>query len=480
MSTADIVIIILYFAVLLAMGFISGRKQKDSESFILGSKNLKALPVCALWMSSWIGGSSVVGTASGAHAAGISGAWYMVVVSVSCLLFGLLMASPAKRMASELKSVTLTDMLGARYDSRSQIMAAVCSASSCTACTVAQYIAGASILSVMTNWSYSLCYVITVAVILFVTCGGMKAIASTDNLQMLILLLGIIIIGPITISSFLRNGGFSLEQLPKEYFDPLNGTDTRALLALAASTVMCIFVSMDSYTRCIAAKNTKSAKLGAILAAGGCMLLALSAAYMGLAGKLVMPDISSNDCVAAVILRVFPNGLKGLVLVGVICAIISSADILILVGSANICNDIYMHHVNPNADGKKMLHMNTGASIVIGLVAAVLGWRNSNIIEVLLISYTINSAGLFLPVVGAFFWKRSCADASFVSMLTAAIICVVWFIGGAVTDIPLFKTEALWPAFIVSTVLYFGICLVHRQSDDELARAGRFLMKNKS
>lgn len=386
MRTADIIVIVLYFAALLVVGYISGKKQHDAETFLLGNKKLGAWPICALWMSSWIGGSSVVGTASNAHADGISGMWYMIAVSASCLLFGLIMAGPAKRTASRLKSVTLTDMLESRYDARCQIMAAVCSACSSTACTVAQYVSGASILCVMTGWNYGFCYIITVAVILFVTCGGMKAITSTDNLQMLLLLVGIIILSPIMITCYLANGGYSLSQLPPEFLLPTNGADTGTLLALGLSTVMCIFVSMDSYTRCIAASSTKSARRGAVLAALGCLLLGASATYMGLAGKVVLPDISSNSSVAAVIVQFFPTGLRGLVLVGVICAIISSADILILVGSANLCNDIYQRHINPRADGKKLLRMNTGAAILVGLIAAVLGWRSSNIINILLVS----------------------------------------------------------------------------------------------
>lgn len=478
MRTADIIVILLYFVALLVVGYMSGKKQQDAETFLIGSKSLGTLPICALWMSSWIGGSSVVGTASNAHADGISGMWYMIAVAASCLLFGLIMAEPAKRAASRLRSVTLTDMLESRYDARCQIMAAVCSACSSTACTVAQYVSGASILCVMTGWDYGLCYIITVAVILFVTCGGMKAITSTDNLQMLLLLIGIIILCPIMISRYLMRGGYSLSQLPPAFLLPANGTDTGTLLALVLSTIMCIFVSMDSYTRCIAAKSTKSARNGALLAALGCLLLGASATYMGLAGKVVLPDISSNSSVAAAIVQFFPAGLRGLVLVGVICAIISSADILILVGSANLCNDIYQRHINPHANGKKLLHMNTGAAILVGLIAAVLGWRSSNIIDILLVSYTINSAGLFLPVIGAFFWRRSCAKAAFASMLSAAVVCVIWYVGGMVSAAPIFQTEALWPAFAVSATLYLALCLTHRQTEAEQRKGDLFFMND--
>lgn len=52
-------------------------------------------------------------------------------------------------------------------------------------------------------------------------------------------------------------------------------------------------------------------------------------------------------------------------------------------------------------------------------------------------------------------------------MLSAAVVCVIWYVGGAVSDLPLFQVEALWPAFAVSAVLYVAICLTHRQTEAE-------------
>ena len=56
-------------------------------------------------------------------------------------------------------------------------------------------------------------------------------------------------------------------------------------------------------------------------------------------------------------------------------------------------------------------------------------------------------------------------------MLSAAVVCVIWYVGGAVSDLPLFQVEALWPA-----VLYVAICLTHRQTEAERRKCALFLM----
>lgn len=110
----------------------------------------------------------------------------------------------------------------------------------------------------------------------------------------------------------------------------------------------------------------------------------------------------------------------------------------------------------------------------MGVLGAIFGWFTQDIMNILLITFTINSAGLFLPTIGAFFWKKSCSAGAFASMLSATVIAVVWFIGGKVSTLPLFSIDALWPSFGVSAILYVVICLTHRQTPAEQEKAEKF------
>ena len=126
------------------------------------------------------------------------------------------------------------------------------------------------------------------------------------------------------------------------------------------------------------------------------------------------------------------------------------------------------------------MRMGIVCSVIVGVLGAVFGWFSQDIINILLITFTINSAGLFLPTVGAFFWKRSCSAGAFASMVSAIVVTVIWLIGGKVTDLSIFSIDALWPALAVSAVLYFAICLTHKQTEEELQQAERFYAAGKS
>lgn len=155
-------------------------------------------------------------------------------------------------------------------------------------------------------------------------------------------------------------------------------------------------------------------RTGTIYAAVLVLIIAGTSTFLGMAGKLILPGLSSsNNVIAALVVELFPHGLKGLVLIGVLSAIMSTADISVLTGSASLTKDIYQRYINPNASDKTLLRVGFGASLFVGVLGAIFGWFTQDIMNILLITFTINSAGLFLPTLGAFFWKKSCSAGAF-------------------------------------------------------------------
>lgn len=312
-------------------------------------------------------------------------------------------------------------------------------------------------------------------IVFYVSTGGLLAVTYTDIVQMALLLLGIVVLAVPLVGAQLHKMGANLvTDLPVSYFD-LGAWGWPTILALGLSTIMSFFTSMDSYTRCIAARDAKTARTGTIYAAVLVFIIAGASTFLGMAGKLILPDLSSsNNVIAALVVELFPHGLKGLVLIGVLSAIMSTADISVLTGSASLTKDIYQRYINPNVSEKTLLHVGLGASLLVGVLGAIFGWFTQDIMNILLITFTINSAGLFLPTIGAFFWKKSCSAGAFASMLSATVIAVVWFIGGKVSTLPLFSIDALWPSFGVPAILYVVICLTHRQTPAEQEKAEKF------
>lgn len=434
-----------------------------------------ALKIGVLWVAGWIGGSSVIGTSANGYSLGVTAVWYVFSIALGCLFFAFVMAKPIKRVSGVLQNITFPELINARYDSKNGVMASVTTILAMVGYSAAQFVSAAAILSVLTGWSLSLCYFVAVLVIVFyVSLGGLLAVTYTDLIQMLLLIVGIVLLGiPFTAKS-LSASGASLHQLPAGYFD-LGAWGWPTILAFGLSTVLSFFTSMDSYTRCIAAKDARAARRGTVYAAAAVLFIAGASTYLGMAGKLLLPELDSpNNVVAELVVRVFPHGLKGIVLVGVLSAIMSTADISILTGSASLTKDIYQRYLAPKTSERALLHVGLICSVLIGAAGAFFGWFDQNIMNILMITFTINSAGLFLPTVCGFFWRRSCAAGAFASMLSATVITVVWYVGALVSDAAVFQVDALWPSFGISALLYFVICLLHTPTPEEEKKAALF------
>lgn len=256
LNVLDVIIILAYFVGMIVLGLIANKKQTGVDDYYLGGRSMGALKIGALWMAGWIGGSSVIGTSSNSYSMGITGVWYVGEIAIGCVLFALVMAKPIKRVSDELRNVTFPELIHARYDQKNSTMASITTILAMIGYTAAQFVAGASILNVLTGWNLGVCYILAAVVIVFyVSTGGLLAVTYTDIVQMALLLLGIVVLAVPLVGSQLHKMGANLvTDLPASFFD-LGAWGWPTILALGLSTIMSFFTSMDSYTRCIAGQG---------------------------------------------------------------------------------------------------------------------------------------------------------------------------------------------------------------------------------
>jgi SSS family solute:Na+ symporter len=468
LSGFDIGIILIYLAGMLAVGIYANRRQTSMEDYYVAGRSCGTFPIMCLWMSAWIGGASITGTSAKAYDMGITAIWYVLIIAIGTVLFAVVMTKPAKRIGDRLKNITFPDFIESRYDSKTRAAATITTILAYIAYTASQFVAGASILSVLTGWPLVLCFVVTTLVIVvYTSIGGFLAVAYTDMVQMILLVMGIVILAVPVSMHVMSTENLSFSTLPESYFN-LGTWGWPTIIALGLSTIFSFFTSMDSYTKVFAARDDKVVFKGTMLAAAGGAVIAVSATYLGLVARVAIPGLDSGaGSMAALVLQKFPIGVKGLVLVAIMAAIMSTGDVCVLTVSSNVTRDIYQRYLNPNASERKLMVLSIVSSLVVGALSALFAWYKQDIVDVLFIAFTINSAGLFLPTILGIFWKRSNSTAAFASIITSLIIVLGWYIGGAVSSLPIFAIDALWPAFGLSAAIYLVLCLTCSPSETE-------------
>ena len=103
-----------------------------------------------------------------------------------------------------------------------------------------------------------------------------------------------------------------------------------------------------------------------------------------------------------------------------------------------------------------------------------------DIMNIMFITLTILSAGLFFPTVMGFVWKRGNSQAAFYSILVATVTVISWYICKSSGLGGVFQIDCLWPGLITSGAIYFLVSIFGRQSDEERARVEEFLSIGKA
>ena len=458
LSTLDTSIIFAYLALMIAIGLYASRKQDSIEDFFIAGGRLGTFSIACVWLASWVGGATVVGGVAKAYEYGISGSWYTICMAIGCLTFGLFFAARVKRWGTERQLLTYPDLMESVYDSRTRIVSTVTTIFAYVGFAAGQLAAAGAILSTLLGWDYSTSLLLASAIIVVYTAtGGFLAVTYTDWVQFALLFIGIVIVGiPIAIAS----GGTwetLTTQLPAAHFEPTNwGIAT--MLALGVSLPLSFFVAMDNYTRMFAAKNEQVAKRGTLLATVFLLPIAVGTVWIGMTAALTHPGIeNSNSVLSTFVMASFPTGLKGLMLVGILAALMSTADICILTASANGSRDIYQRYINPDVSPKKMFRISMWLAAFVGLLAALIAWQMQDVISILLIAFTINSAALFVPTIAIVIQNKVNNDAAFWSITLSLITVIGWFIGSTLELASIFIIDPLWPGFLVSIVVFVGI-----------------------
>ena len=94
--------------------------------------------------------------------------------------------------------------------------------------------------------------------------------------------------------------------------------------------------------RCYSAKDAPTAKWGTLLAVAFLIPIMIGVIWLGLTSLFLYPDLSDGGALTFFVLQEFPTGLKGLLLAGILAALMSSADICILTASASLTKDILL------------------------------------------------------------------------------------------------------------------------------------------
>jgi SSS family solute:Na+ symporter len=449
----QLIIIAVYFLAIIGIGVWSKQRAGNQNGFFVAHRKGTLLLITGSLVATAIGGSATVGMAGLGFKQGLTGAWWLLVGSIGLVILGIFFARKIRGAAL----YTLPELVERQYDRRMSLAASILIVIAWVGVVAGQIVAAGTVLSILGIGSVAFWMTaFTIICVAYAIMGGQFSIIRTDVFQAMLLFIGIFIALALVFSQVGGLDGLR-DSLPLAYFSfptspEFNWKMLLSLLILVGATYV---VGPDMYSRLFCAKGEKTAQQSTILSAFLFIPLAFAIILIGMAAKVLYPEISAEGAFPQVITSVLSPGLSGLILAALVAALMSSADTCLLSQSVILTEDI-VKRVYPALDERKTVLLTRLSLVGLGLVALGLALALKGVISSLLFAYTIFTCGLVVPVVAGFYkdkLKVTPRGALF-ALIGGGVVGLLGKIPGL--DIPL-KGDLGLIGFAVSAVLLFAV-----------------------
>jgi len=428
MPFLDILVFTIYLILVLGIGFYFYRKNKNTQDYYVGGRDMKSLHVGLSVVATDVGGGFSIGLGGLGFVMGISGSWMLFTGLIGAWLSAVFLIPKVIHKGHKLRLLTFPQLLKENYGVTVAFVAGVISFIGYLGFTSSQLLAGAK-LAVGTFPALDLLdalYIMGAVAIVYTVFGGIKAVIYTDTFQWSILMIGLIFVG-IPFAYFKLGGWDAIQSvLPNEFFS-LTNLSWIQFANWFITIVPIWFVGMTLYQRIYACKDEKTAKKAwyiaglfewPVMAFMGIALglLARVGAEQGLFiadGFAQAATMDPEIGLPLLLKNILPAGLLGLMMAAYFSAIMSTADSCLLASSGNFVTDI----LGLKEDNPRAILISQVATFVIGFAAVLIASYMTSVLDLMLLSYAFMVSGLLVPVLGMLWSKKKKPLAALLAML---------------------------------------------------------------
>jgi len=453
----------VYVAVMAAFGVLGSRRVASADDYATARGGYGPLILALAFASTAASGATFLGLPGLTYTYGLSTLWIAFLYPLGLYTGIWICQRTIGRYGNLAGARSIPEFLGERYQSEGLRLSAAVFSLILLFYLAGQLVAGLIMFEMMLGLSQMTALAITTIVLLgYVTLGGAHADILTDGAQgllMVVLAVAILIMFLLGVG----NGGLSellasLRAQDPQLVEPLHpgAAITASVWAFVSLTVAHIPLGLLPHigNKLWAIKDERSRSRFLVLAfTFGIVLPAITlggALARGRLGGSLFEAGGANTALPALFIALFPTWLAALLGVGILSAVMSTADGLVISTSQVFANDIYRRSLAPRlhktldraALDRNVLIISRAVTILTMLGSAVLAWFVMDMNVVLLVWIGIGgfTAAMAGPLVLGSLWRgvtRAGALAGFwvgaisFVMIHGEFVSGLWLVGTA-------------------------------------------------
>lgn len=465
----------IYLLAVLYVGYWGMKRSKTLEDFVLAGRNIPPLILAFTLLATWFSGWAFVGNPGYMYAFGFPAMHWNLFLGIGIMLSIVFFALPLRTSTERLKSLSIPDWIGDRYDSKSaRGLVAILAIIVLIISMVAQYKAIALLFEPFLGLTFQQTTIIFGLIVIFYACvGGLFAVAYTDFLQGAMMLP--IALAPIM--AFVMVGGTSgfLDSIAgkvEPYYTGFSGGLNTPMYLLAIGIVFLLMHVSSVYNsvRFLFLKREKGSYVKMLWYVLALYCILWVAGFTGWFGKAIYPDLASPDQIMPLMITtVFPRAVALVLTLTILAAVMSSSDSILMAMGTAFGRDLYHKCIKPEASEKSVMQLTRVSIIVLGIIPIVmLLWRTPQFLAIFMAMGTTGlGTAILAPIILGLYWKRGTKYGALASIILGPTTYVagIKYAGWA------------WPyagvlAIALSTVLYVVISLVTEPPSEEIVTLG--------
>jgi Na+/proline symporter len=398
--------LVVYIAAMLGFGVLGSRKVTGADDFATARQAYGPFLLAVAFASTAASGATFLGLPGLTYRLGMSTLWIAFCYPVGIYIGVLLCQRMIGQFGNKLGTRSIPEYLGERYQSETLRICAAVFSLILLFYLASQLVSGLVMFETMLGLPRFWALAITVLVLLgYVTLGGAHADILTDGAQgllMIALAVGIAIIFFLGIGAGgLGNLLDGLRSQDPRLLDAFNGANPTTASIWSAITVTVAHIPLGLLphigNKLWALREERARNRFLIMAfTFGFILPAITLG--GMTARVVLGDSlfdtpgGENGALPALFIEIFPTWFAALLGVGVLSAIMSTADGLVISTSQVFANDIYRRSVAPRLHkhlseaelDRNVLLISRAMTAITVVGAAILGWLTMSMNVVLL------------------------------------------------------------------------------------------------
>jgi SSS family solute:Na+ symporter len=344
----------------LAIGVWAGTRIKSTSDFAVAGRSLPLIMVVTTTFATWFGAETVMGIPARFVQGGLNSIVEDPFGAGTCLiLVGMFFAARLYK----LNLLTIGDYYRQRFGKGIEVFCSLAIILSYLGWVAAQITALGLVFSVLTNGAMSEAagmIVGTLAVLIYVVAGGFLAVAITDFIQMIVLVIGLSIIA--FFSADLAGGAGNVLAMAEQkdlwkFLPPPSFHDITFFIGAAVTMMFGSIPQQDVFQRVMSAKNAPTARTGAMIGGASYILFAFVPMFIVASAVLVMGqsglDMAKNDyqrLLPTFVMTKMPLAMQILFFGALLSAIKSTSSATLLAPSTSFVENI-LKNLRPEHDG---------------------------------------------------------------------------------------------------------------------------------